>query len=64
MEILWQIRPNYEEPDTARLSWDGNTTYRFREEWGPDGTGKSVLKVYRDGKLLLTTAVPGASSAW
>jgi hypothetical protein len=60
MEILWQIRPNYEEPDTARLPWDANTTYRFREEWGPDGTGNSVLKVYRDGRLLLTASVPGA----
>jgi hypothetical protein len=60
MEILWQIRPNYEEPDTARLPWDTNTTYHFREEWGPDGAGKSVLKVYRDSRLLITTSVPGA----
>lgn len=60
MEILWQIRPHYEEPDTVRLAWDPNTTYRFREEWGPDGKGQSMLKVYRDGKLLLTTSVPGA----
>jgi hypothetical protein len=60
MEIVWQIRPNCEEPDTARLTWDPNTTYHFREEWGPDGAGKSALKVYRDGRLLLTTAVPGS----
>ena len=59
MEIVWQIRPNYQEPDTARLSWASNTTYRFREEWGPDGRGKSVLKLYRNGALLLTTSVPG-----
>jgi hypothetical protein len=59
MEIVWQIRPNHKEPDTARLAWDANTTYHFREEWGPDGTGKSVLRVYRDGKPLLTTSVPG-----
>jgi hypothetical protein len=59
MEIVWQIAPNYTEPDTAQLSWDPNTTYRFREEWGPDGTGNAVLKVYRDGALLVTTAVPG-----
>ena len=59
MEIVWQIRPDYVEPDTARLSWASNTTYRFREEWGPDGEGKTVLKLYRDGVLLLTTSVPG-----
>ncbi len=59
MEIVWQIRPHYEEPDTARLSWASNTTYHFREEWGPDGAGKSVLKLYRNGELLLTTSVPG-----
>jgi len=60
MEIVWQIRPHYEEPDTARLAWDSNTTYRFRDEWGPDGAGGSVLKLYRDGRLLITTSVPGS----
>ena len=60
MEIVWQILPNYNEPDTAQLSWNPATTYRFREEWGPDGAGNSVLKLYRDGALLLTTSVPGA----
>ena len=60
MEIVWQIRPRYEEPDTARLTWASNTTYRFREEWGPDRAGNSVLKLYRDGVHLLTTTVPGA----
>lgn len=59
MEIVWQIAPNYQEPDTAQLSWGPNTTYHFREEWGPDGSGNALLKVYRDGALLLTTSVPG-----
>ena len=59
MEIVWQIRPNYVEPDTARLSWNSKKTYHFREEWGPDGEGNAVLKVYRDGALLLTTPVAG-----
>lgn len=59
MEIVWQIRPDYVEPDTARLSWAPDTTYRFREEWEPDGKGQSVLRLYRDGVLLLTTSVPG-----
>jgi len=60
MEIVWQISPNYTEPDTARLSWDPTTTYHFREEWTPDGAGNSVLRVYRDGALLITTSVAGS----
>lgn len=60
MEIVWQIRPNYVEPDTARLSWSSDATYHFREEWGPDGAGNSILKVYRDGVLLLAPSVAGA----
>jgi hypothetical protein len=60
MEIVWQIRPNYVEPDSARLSWSPNKTYHFREEWGPDGEGNTVLKVYRNGVLLLTASVAGA----
>ena len=59
MEIVWQIQPNFEEPDTAQLSWDPNTTYHFREEWGPDGAGNALLRVFRNGVLLLTTSVPG-----
>ena len=58
MEIVWQIIPNFTEPDTAQLSWDPNTTYHFREEWATSG-GNATLKLYRDGVLLLTTAVPG-----
>jgi Big-like domain-containing protein len=60
MEIVWQIQPNFVEPDTAQLSWDPATTYHFREEWGPDGAGNAVLRLYRDGLLLLTTSVPGS----
>ena len=60
LELLWQIIPNYEEPDTAALSWDPSHTYHFREEWGPDGSGNSVLRTYRDSILLRTATVPGA----
>ncbi len=60
MEVVWQILPNSNEPDTQQVSWDPNTTYHFREEWGPDGGGNSVLKLYRGGVLLLTTAQPGS----
>ncbi|MEX2170092.1 MAG: hypothetical protein WD851_12345 [Pirellulales bacterium] len=59
LELVWQISPNYEEPDTAVLSWDPNTTYHFREEWQPDGAGNSILRTFRDGSLLRTTSVPG-----
>ena len=59
LELVWLIAPNYLEPDTAVLPWDPNTTYVFREEWGPDGAGNCVLKTYRDGVLLRTTTIPG-----
>jgi len=62
LELVWVIAPNYSEPDTAQLSWDPTVTYRFREEWGPDGAGNSVLRTYRDGVLLKTTTVPGTWS--
>src|SRR5688572_16109222 len=57
LELVWQISPNYEEPDTSVLSWNPNATYRFREEWGPDGAGNSFIKTYRDSVLLRTTTV-------
>src|SRR5205807_2389063 len=30
------------------------------EQWGPDGAGNSVLKIYRDGALVMNTSVPGS----
>jgi hypothetical protein len=60
LELVWQILPEYHEPDTPVLSWNPATNYHFREEWGPDGLGNSVLRTYRDGTLLRTTTVPGA----
>ena len=33
-------------------------TYRFREEWGPDGAGNSVLRTYRDGALCSRRRCP------
>src|SRR6185436_1125063 len=29
------------------------------EEWGPDGAGNAVLRLYRNTTLVLTTSVPG-----
>ena len=60
MEIVWQIQPHYEEPDTARLPWARGGDVSL-----PRGVGAgrrraiSVLKLYRNGTLLLTTSVPG-----
>jgi hypothetical protein len=62
MELVWAINGDYIEPDTSRLSWDPNVAYRFREEWGPDGTGRSVIRTYRDGALVMTMAVSGTWS--
>src|SRR5262245_11073397 len=60
MEMVWAVSPEYVEPDTSILSWDQNTTYRFREEWGPDGTGRSVIRTWRDGTLIMTMSVLGS----
>jgi hypothetical protein len=65
MEELWQltcfdIAPNLREDDTAVLSWDPNHTYLFREEWGPDGAGNSVITTWRDGERVLSMSLPGA----
>ncbi len=59
MELVWQILPDSIEPDTAVLSWDPNATYRFREEWGPDGAGNCVMRTWRDGVLINTMNVVG-----
>lgn len=58
-EVVWAITPNYFESDTPVLSWDPKKTYRFREEWGPDGKGNSILKLYRDGVQILDKGVVG-----
>jgi hypothetical protein len=60
MELVWAISPEYVEPDTAVLSWDPNHTYRFREEWGPDGTGRTRIRTFRDGAQIMEMAVLGA----
>ena len=60
LELLWQTLPNYTEPDSGVLTWDPNATYRFREEWGPDGGGNSVMRIYRDGALVSTMTMPGS----
>jgi hypothetical protein len=60
MEVLWQILPRSEEPDTATLSWAPDKTYHFREQWGTDAAGNSVFKLYRDGVLLTSVSEPGS----
>ena len=60
MEFVWAIDPEYVEPDSQILSWDPNATYRFREEWGPDGSGRCVIRTWRDGALIMTMAVLGS----
>ena len=62
LELVLVIAPNYQEPDTGILTWDPNVTYTFREEWGPDGNGNCVFKIYRDGVLLKTMTEPGSWS--
>jgi hypothetical protein len=59
LEMLWKVVDNYVEPDTSILSWDPAVTYRFRQEWGPDGAGNSRVRTWRDGTLIMTMVVPG-----
>ncbi|HOX43119.1 MAG TPA: NBR1-Ig-like domain-containing protein [Myxococcota bacterium] len=59
LELVWVIGANYMEPDTGVLSWDPATTYRFREEWGPDGGGNCVIRTYRDGVQIMEMSEPG-----
>lgn len=62
LELVWVIAPNYVEPDTSILTWDPAVTYRFREEWGPDGMGNTEIRTYRDGAQIMTMSVPGTWS--
>ena len=62
MEMEFKITTDDIEPDTAVLSWDPSHTYRFREEWGPDGGGHTVFRVYRDGAPIMTATVLGTWS--
>lgn len=59
MELVWVIAPNYTEPDTGVLDWDPAVSYRFREEWGPDGAGNSVIRTFRDGVQIMEMSEPG-----
>ncbi|MDO8588418.1 MAG: NBR1-Ig-like domain-containing protein [Armatimonadota bacterium] len=58
-EVLWATPTEYYEADTPVLSWNAANNYHFRVEWGPDGQGNSVLKIYRDGVLVLERGVAG-----
>ncbi|MDO8587803.1 MAG: carbohydrate-binding protein [Armatimonadota bacterium] len=58
MECLWQISPNYTEPDTSVLSWNSSTNYLFRVEWFQEGSN-SRLMIYRDGVNIMNTSVAG-----
>jgi hypothetical protein len=58
MELVWKIGDEYVEPDTPVLSWSPTVTYRFREEWEPEGES-SRLRTYRDGVLVMSVTLPG-----
>ena len=59
MKVVYKIGEAFFEEGTAPLDWDPNTTYRFREEWGPDGAGNSLLTLYRNGAQLISQSLPG-----
>ena len=59
MKIVLKIAEAFEEPGSAPLTWDGAREYLFREEWGPDGSGNCVMRLFRDGALVTSATVPG-----
>src|SRR6185295_10727998 len=60
MEMEFKLPADDIEPDTAQLSWDPSHTYRFREEWGPDGSGRTAFRVLRDGAVIMTANLIGS----
>lgn len=62
MEMVWTWGGAATETDTPVLTWDPATTYRFREEWGPDGAGNVVLHTTRDGAEVITITVVGTGA--
>jgi hypothetical protein len=60
LKLVWKIGEAVDDAGTNPLSWDPARTYRFREEWGPDGTGGSTIRLYRDGALIKTSTEPGS----
>lgn len=60
IEMLWATgNGNLTEPDAPNLPWDPNITYKFREEWGPDGNGNTVFLTFRDGEEIMNVSLPG-----
>lgn len=59
LEMLWKIDSNFMKPDTSVLAWDPAVTYRFREEWGPDGAGNCLVRTFRDGVRIMDMSEPG-----
>ena len=62
LEIVWSCNGDWYEADSPVLSWNPSNTYHFRVQWGPDGSGNSVLKIYRDGSLVFSRGVVGSYS--
>lgn len=46
-ELLMKIEDEYYEPDSPIMNWDPAKTYRIRQEWGPDGTGRCRVTTFR-----------------
>ena len=59
MEIVWQILPNYNEPDTAQVSWNPADDLSLPRGMGTGWRGQLRAAAYRDGALLRTISLPG-----
>lgn len=60
LEVVWSCNGDWYEADSPVLSWNQSNTYHFRVEWGPDGSGNSVLTIFRDGNQVLRRGAAGS----
>lgn len=64
-ELVTKIEQEYKEPDSSKMTWDPNTTYRIRQEWRRTSDGYCEVKTFRkevsspDFVLVNTMNVPG-----
>lgn len=61
LENVWKVNntPADCEIDSSVIGWTPCGGYRFRVEWGPDGSGNTYMKVYRNSVLLTTQSGTG-----
>ncbi|MDO8588390.1 MAG: hypothetical protein Q7T82_15285 [Armatimonadota bacterium] len=62
MKVVYGVLSNVYEDYTSILAWNPAQNYHFSVEWGPDGNGNTVIRVYRDGVQFYTYSSVGIYS--